>query len=264
MRSAFRALASAGIQGALVYRLARIFNLTSGLIQLLLQFVLWHHLFAAGAAIPQFTWPELRTYIVLVFAIDSLLSTQFELFFFRRIQQGTFVVDLVRPMSFMFGRLAEATGAGLVELLFRGVAALLVGILFADMLPPASITALLLFILAVALGFIIRFLLSYIVGLSCFRVGNAQGLQTLRLAITSLLSGALVPLPLLPELVQRVAWASPFPQMLSTPVSIYLGVFRGEDVVWRVAVQFGWVILLGLGAQAVWAWCMRNAIVHGG
>ena len=263
-RPAYLALAGAAIQRGITYRATRLLSMLTSATFVAIQWFLWKSVFAVQATVGAFSWSEMQTYVVLVFAINALLPTDYELALYNRIKDGTVAIDLARPLDFQWSQLATAAGVAVVEIIFRGTAILLAAAFLLDVALPPSAAQALLFAASVLLGFLAKFLLAYLVGLCCFWLLNVMGLQWMRAAITNILSGAAVPLTLLPGGLREVALHSPFAGMVFVPTAIYLGQLSGADAVRALATQAFWVVLLWFLARRMWGFCLRRLVVQGG
>lgn len=86
-------------------------------------------------------------------------------------------------------------------------------------------------------------------------------LSQIRAALTTLLSGALLPLALLPTAVGAVfAWL-PFASMASAPLQIYIG---AGDAPLLIAVQIGWSVVLWPLAHWLWHIGRERMVAYGG
>lgn len=101
------------------------------------------------------------------------------------------------------------------------------------------------FVVSVVLAFLAAWVVQCLFGLASFWVEQSLGLFSVYFAVWGLLSGYIVPLPLLPEgLAAVVAWL-PFHATLGAPVDILTG--AEPDILGTLALQAGWVVI-GLGA----------------
>ena len=91
-----------------------------------------------------------------------------------------------------------------------------------------------------------------------FWTENIVGLVWLRGAVTDILSGAVVPLALLPSPLAVVAHLSPFQAIVYIPLSLYLG---RASALPELGIQLVWVIVLWFLARAVWASGLRRLTV---
>lgn len=141
---------------------------------------------------------------------------------------------------------------------------MLLGFLLLGIAPPASVLAALLFLVSVGLGFLIKFLITFMVALLCFWTTNGLGLIWAQTAVINLFSGALIPLQILPGWLQSVALAAPFQGIVYTPVMIYMGAIEGAALWMALGLQLFWVIALWWLVRLMWMPALRTLDLQGG
>ena len=122
----------------------------------------------------------------------------------------------------------------------------------------------LLFLGSVCMSFLIYVLFDFCFGMIAFFTTYIFGLQMAKEALMSFLTGQLIPLSFFPEVVQKVFDYLPFSSMVYTPVMIYLGKFTGSELMFVLARQAVWVVLLYLLGSLIWRQVTRRLIVLGG
>ncbi len=263
-RQKYLALTLTGLQRAVAYRGATLLNLVATLVWVVVLYYLWRTVFAGQPRIGGFDWAAMRTYILVAYAINALLSFSSIMRMTTAIRTGEVATELVRPVDYLGLQLTQAIGAALIEGAAGGGLAVVVGILALHIAPPHSPLAGLLCLLSVGLGFLVKFLVSYLVALLCFWTLNAVGLIWAQTAVVNLLSGALVPLVFFPRWLHAVALATPFPAIVSTPVSIYLGKAQGVAAWQQLGVQGLWAVALWMAARWLWTRGVRAVDIQGG
>ena len=263
-RPKYLALALTAAQQTLAYRGATILNIAAGLAQVAVPYYLWRTVLAAEPGVGGFDWERMRTYVLLAYGVNALLAFPAEARLFGAIRSGQVAVELLRPTDYLKAQLAQAVGSAAVEGGFGAALTLALGLAVFRFAPPASPAAALLFPVSVALGFLTKFLISYLTGLLCFWTLNATGLLWARAAVTNILSGALIPLALFPDWLRAMALAAPFQAIVHTPLAIYLGEARGLAVAGALAVQGGWIVALWVLARILWIPAVRTLTVQGG
>jgi ABC-2 type transport system permease protein len=161
-------------------------------------------------------------------------------------------------------QLAQTLGAAVIEGFFGGVITILLGLLVLDISPPSSALAALLFFLSVWLGFLIKFLVSFLMALICFRTMNAVGLIWAHTAMIELFSGALIPLQFFPGWLRTFALLAPFQAIVYTPLAIYLGKLQGSAMWQALGIQVLWVGVLWVLARLLWRPSLRALDIQGG
>jgi ABC-2 type transport system permease protein len=119
-----------------------------------------------------------------------------------------------------------------------------------------------LFVLSLALGISVGLALEFIFGAMLVLLElPLWAIYQIRRAVTALLSGALLPLALLPPAVGAAfAWL-PFPSMASAPLQIYIG---AGDAARLLALQAGWTLVLWPLAHWMWRAGRERMVSYGG
>ena len=259
---AYVGLARAALTSLLAYQATFLFGLLASVFSAVAMLFLWQAVLRGGQAPHGFDWPTMKAYLLVAFVAGSLASSYVDYRMAFRIQRGDIALDLVRPVDYQRARFAEALGFGLYELLSGLLVATAAGALFGGVPLPRG--ALLPFALSAALVLPLRFAFIYITAMAMFWTHNYIGVNSGRIAVVTLFSGALVPLPFLPGWLQAVAAVLPFQGMAATPALLFTGRLTGSAAWAGVAVQGLWTVALWWGARGLWRAASRQLTVHGG
>ncbi|MEP7055816.1 MAG: ABC-2 family transporter protein [Actinomycetota bacterium] len=259
---AYRALSSTALKSVLAYRFQFFMALMGNTFLVLTMLYLWRTILASGAQ-AGFSWPQMKAYLLVSFVANTIVSGLTEWRMAARIRDGMVAIDLTKPIDYQRARFAEAVGFAAFEY-FTGTVLVLIALLVFGGVPVPHGLHLLLFAVSIVLVLPLRFSLVYATALLCFWTQNYMGINWARLAITNLMSGALVPLPFFPGWLQLLGKALPFQGMAYTPAMLYLDRFSNRDAVLAVLVQLAWSIALWFGAAAAWRAASRRLTVHGG
>lgn len=252
-------------QRTVAYRRTVLLNMATNLIWVVVAYYLWQAVFAAQPQIANFNWAHMRTYVLLAYAVNALLSSSFGLArMMYLIRDGSIANELIRPFNFMLAQLAQAFGAAIVEGAFSCLATLALGALALGGQPPVSAAALGLFLVSVALGFLIKFLVNYLVALLCFWTKGTLGMFWAETAVTNILSGAVIPLAFYPGWLKQITLLLPFQGIISTPLAIYQGDLSGGALWAALGLQVVWIGLLLLFARWLWLPGLRALDIQGG
>lgn len=181
----------------------------------------------------------------------------------QRVREGSIATDLMRPVSFPVYLLADNVGSSLL----RGtlvVPATLFALLVVGIAPPPTGYHGAIFLVSLALGFLVSFLLNFLANATAFWTLETFGLQFALQFAGLILSGVVVPVWFLPEAMASVVHLLPFAAVYSTPLSIFIGRLEGPTLWGRVALQVAWVVALGAAAARVWRAAERRLVVQGG
>ncbi|MFI6268540.1 ABC transporter permease [Micromonospora zamorensis] len=249
----------------LIYRGEFLFQLAGVVVQTVALFTVWQAVFAgtSGGELAGLSWEQMKGYIFVSFVTGTLLSSFTDVQLAGRVLSGSVALDLVRPIDYQLSRFAESLGYAIGELFIVAVMGSTLLLVFGGAaLPDPGLAGL--FLLSLLAVLPLKFGLVYLVGLLCFWTGNFHGLSLSRVAVSSILSGALVPIALFPDWLQLLCALSPFPGIVSTPALIYLGEVRGAEALGLIAVQLLWIAVLWGAARLLWNAGVRRITAHGG
>jgi ABC-type uncharacterized transport system permease subunit len=221
---------------------------------------IWIMLVEANPAASPLPLAALLTYAVVAEAFAHAISLESGLA--NAFWQGSLVGYFLRPAGVVRQFAAESAGRGGVDFLLFSLPLLVVAAAFGVEVRPASVEAAALFVLSLGL--------SVAVGLAIEFIGGALAMvsdqpiwliENVRRALTRLLSGALIPLAVLPYgLGDALEWL-PFAATAWAPLAIYTGL---EGAGRLLALQAGWALILWPLALWLWHRHRERVVSYGG
>lgn len=210
----------------------------------------------------------LTSYIWLRQAFLALLNTwTYENELFDAILSGNVAYELCRPCSLYGMWFARTLALRLSRAALRCVPILTLAALLPapwGMRLPASAGAFGLFVISLMLSACVGTALCMLAYFSCFFTVSSEGIRAVLLPASELLTGALIPLPMMPEGLARAAALSPFGALVNAPLRIYSGDLAGTAALAAVGLQAFWLaamIACGMGLQKRG---LRRLCVQGG
>ena len=225
-----------------------LFNYLLRLLRVVVLLTLWRSLLPAHGATSGLTLRQVLTYTVLGEAVEQLLAcrTWLEESFWN----GTIATRYLRPMGIFSQFTAEMMGPIAMGIVFFSLPLMaLAPMLGVDPL-PADFGAGMLFLVSLGLAVVVSLAMEYI--FSGFAVAmqiHPYAINSLRAAVWAVLSGAFLPLALLPWGLGRVFEWLPFAATASAPLKIYIG--SGVPLS-LIALQVAWAGVLW--PVAIWLW----------
>jgi len=230
------------------------------LLRVIVLLSIWRTILAGKGVVSGMTLEEVLTYTLVaeVFAAQFSPRTTLDEVFWN----GTIVGRLLQPMG-IFGQFsADMFGRWLFEFSVFSVPLLLLAPLLGVSALPAGAGAAGLFVLSLTLAISVGLAIEFVFGglLIVLQLPH-WAVSQVRSAITALLSGAIVPLALLPQGVGAAFAWMPFASMASAPLKIYTG--TGEPI-GLLALQVGWSIVLWPLAHWLWRVSRERMVAYGG
>jgi len=259
----YTALARTEASRVFVYRVDYLLSLAGLVLQIYLLRTLWTAVYAHRPEAGGATLGTIIAYSTLASVQNWLLNPWDFSLIPERVRDGRVATDLSRPVSFLGQVVTSQVGRTLATAPFA-VVALPIAVLVGGAQPPAGIAAAAGYLLSLVLGYLVTTLLSVVVGLVSLWTLELTGMFIIYRMVSGFLSGALVPLWLMPGWLGDIAGALPFQATTYTPVAIYLGQMSGAAAAKAVAVQLAWVVTLLLAGRLVWSRALRRVVVQGG
>lgn len=233
------------LEGVLFYKTAFLLNLFTPFVLLGGQFMLWRSLFNMSATgfIGSFSRAGMYSYIIAAFAINNLFTWSSENNLSREIRSGLVAARYIRPVPFLTQSLAGLTGSMLPQALVNFAIACLLFALFGSNLILPSPLSLALAFLSLVFGIFLRMMVISCFSLLCFFTTSHLGLTWTRTALTEFFSGALIPIALFPGWLRTVSYCTPFPLMLQTPISLFLGQSTAIPLPMTFTLQIAWTLV---------------------
>jgi ABC-2 type transport system permease protein len=230
------------------------------LVRVAVLLTIWRMILSDAVPVDGLDLGAVLTYTLLAEVFGSLLTARTNLV--DALWQGSIVGRMVQPLG-LFGQfIADACGGLLFELAFFSLPLFLAGPLFGVNPLPASPATAGLFLasltLALSVGFAVEFIFAALLVLWQLPL---WAIVQIRNAVTTLLSGALIPLAFLPYGIGTLFSLLPFASMASAPLQIYIG---AGDTARLLLLQILWS--LALWPLAAWLWSVgrERMISYGG
>jgi ABC-type uncharacterized transport system permease subunit len=260
---AYLQIANLWLQMAYTYRVSLAMELVGVLLKIFLLKIVWTAVYAGRATVDGVELRHVISFITLANLQMWLIFPMLAWHIQERIREGQIALDLARPVPFLGQLLANQVGTTAAFAPFMLVAvplALIVG----GMEPPASAGAALLYLISMALAYMVTALIGMLMGLIAFWTLQARGLQAIYEFVSQFFAGALVPLWFFPPALRQVADWLPFQAQAFIPLSLYMGQAPPQGIAGALGLQLFWVAALFGIAWLIWQRAMRRVIIQGG
>lgn len=185
---------------------------------------------------------DFARYFLTVFIVRQITVVWVIWEFEKEVVEGKLSPRLLQPIDPVWHHIASHLSERVARIPF----AILLVVLFFLLYPQAvwlpNLGQVLLFTLAVALAFILRFIIQYTFAVLAFWTERASALENFWFLFFLFLSGMVAPLNVFPEQVQNIVFFTPFPYLIDFPASLLVGL--PVDVVRGFMAIIGWILLL--------------------
>lgn len=223
----------------------------------------WRALYAANtAAAAKLPLDAMITYAVLGVALETIMHPHHgpQIYIAEQVRSGAIEMDIMKPIDFEFYMFCKTMGVLLVRFAFMVLPSLVLARLFFGLeLPAPGMAAP--FLISVALGAVVGFLLTFLLGLAGMVTMNIKNINWGYNATMRFFSGQMVPLWLFPGWLAALSMWLPFRCVNAIPISIYVG---QADPLAGIALQTAWAVALLLITRLTMGRVFGRLMVQGG
>ncbi len=234
-----------------------------------INYFLWMAIYgsAKGAALGGLTKGEMVIYVFMSYITSSLTMISISEDVSEDVVKGTVSMNLIKPIDYRLSLVFRAFGNVMYRFLapcifvWIGLEYYKVAFLGMEITPVSNIV---LYMISLIFSFIIYVLFDFCFGMIAFFTTYIFGMAMAKEALLRFLTGQLIPLSFFPEVIQRVFDFMPFSSMVYTPVMIYLGKYTGSELMFVLARQLLWIVILDVLGRLIWKKVTKRLVVLGG
>lgn len=262
--SFFRIRFSNGIQ----YRAAAFAGVLTQFAWGFMSLLMYWAFYKTGKSSFPMTFEQLSSYIWLQQAFMTLfMAWFFENDIFNAITSGNVAYELCRPIDIYSMWFIRNVANRLSKVVLRALPILIVSIFLPipfNISPPINWVAGVMFVVSLTLGFMIMVAFNMFIYISTFYMLSPMGIKIMSVSLVELFSGAVVPLPFLPESIRFVFELIPFASMMNTPFMIYSGKYDFFYGLLWMLLQLFWITVLVFIGKILINNALKKVVVQGG
>lgn len=244
---------SISLQQTLQYRTSLLIDRIRSLALILSLYFLWSALLQNQESFLSYSRAQMLSYVLGMSLLRALVFSGRTWETISDIATGKISSYLIRPIHYTAYCLAKDSAYKLISFLSAILeVALLILVLQAPLYRPHHIETALIFLLSVAGAYLLYFFLQTLVLTAAFWTAESWGPLFCFEILLQFSAGAFFPLDVLPEAVQRVLHAFPFPYLIFFPLNVYLERLSPAVMLQGLALQWMWCGIAFLLSQ--WAW----------
>ncbi len=246
------------MQRSLVYRFNTFAVLAVQIVSFLMFFYLWSSIYKDGQRVGDYNLNGITTYYLLVIFLGVIIkSNDIAWKVGDEIRFGAVTNYLLKPMSYFWDKIFGALGDVIYKFLIYIGSILFIFLFFKNYLTPINNTEQIIYFLAlVFIGLILYLVFFYIIGISAFWFGFIFGFNSSMHMIVNFLSGSMIPLDLLPEVIQKINNFLPFKYMLYVPIQVFTGKLDATPHI--IIIPLLWIILLYIIATIIFKYGIKK------
>ena len=224
--------------------------------------------YQSSSVVQAMTIEEVVTFIWLqqaFFALIYLPHKDKEII--NMIKTGDVSYELCRPQNIYFKWYSKIYATKLSNTLLRFIPALLIAFIMPKPLNisnPESITALIIFIIAIILSSFLVTALITLYHVLVFYTLEADGVLNMFINISEILSGAIIPLPFFPTFLRKIALNLPFHYTTDLPFRLYTGNIPHIEAYPLLIKELVWITIIILLGYLLTKNALKKVVVQGG
>jgi ABC-2 type transport system permease protein len=236
----------------LQYRASLFIWMIGQVLEPLIYLVVWSTVSASrGGSVGDFTSAQFAAYYIVFMLVNQLTYTWIMYEYEYRIRGGLLSPALLRPVHPIHADIADNVSSKLVSLPVMLVIAAGLALIFK---PAASLRlwAMLAFLPAIFLAFLLRFLVEWALAQAAFWTTRVSAINQVYFVLLLFLSGQIAPLTLFARPIQILAAILPFQWMIGFPVELVLGRLTPVQAATGLAAQAVWLVISLTLVRIVW------------
>ena len=246
------------IQSQFQYRVANYFYMVGMIAEPVIYLVVWTTIAEQrGGAVEGISVGQIAAYYI-VWTLVRNMNIVFTPYGWEwRIREGQLSAALLRPLHPLHDDLAGFAGWKVVVIVLWLPIAAALWLVFDPVIDPSPLEVVV-FTLAIWGAYLIRTMFLSLLGMITFWTTRVSAIFELAIALELLLSGRLVPLPLMPDWAEQLAYALPFMWTFYFPIEALVGDFSTAELLGGLAAQAFWVLVLTGVVLFVWRFAVRR------
>ena len=185
----------------------------------------------------------------------------------KSIKDGTVAYEMVRPYNLYIWWYIKCLAKRYAAVSLRAWAIILIALFLPEpynLKLPASIETFWVFALILFLGSLIVTAILVIIQTITFFTYDEKGISNLIFNLSELLSGMSLPLPLLPQIVQKICYIFPFWLIGDFPFRVFSGDILLSNGYKIILLQTFWLGLLIIMGMLLLKYAMKKVYIQGG
>jgi ABC-2 type transport system permease protein len=252
------------VQEQFQYRTANYFYMLGMIAEPVIYLVVWTTIAdQQGGSVQGFTPGYFAAYYIVWTLVRNMNIVFGAPYWEHRIREGELANALIRPLHPLNYDIAYFAGWKVVVIVLWIPLAIGLSLVFDPALSPRPLE-IAVFAVAIWGAYLLRTMFQSTLGMLCFWTTRGAAIFDLWMTLELLLSGRLVPLPLMPDWVQTISWFLPFQWAFFFPIESLVGNLSDAELARGLAFQLLW-ILVGLGLfKVAWRYAIRHFSAVGG
>jgi ABC-2 type transport system permease protein len=252
---------------SLQYKIAALAGIVTQFFWGFILIFIYEAFYTSSSAEQLITFSQLVPYIWLHQAFFTITYLMEDKDINEAIRTGSVCYELTKPYNLYWFWYIRVIAKRYASVLLRFSPVFIVGFLLPapyNLTPPISLAAFLLFLITLALASFLIASLLMLLNVFTFYNNTSDGLMDIAFIILRLLSGTDIPIPFLPNIIQRVTYLMPFRLIGDLPYRVYTGNIGISEGIFSVGLQLFWISILIIIGMRLLKNATKRIYIQGG
>lgn len=250
-------------QNGFVYRVSLFMWRFRQLLSSVMALTIWTVIYDAQTQVLGYDQNQMITYIFLSAFLQSFILATALNSLSGRVYSGEISSLLLKPVS-LFGYFAmEDVADKLRNVAFIVIESALLFALFMPSIPMPTGINLLLFLLMALLGAVMNFIINLLFGSIGFWSPDNWGPKFMFFILVEFTAGKLFPLDILPNVLEKLVYLTPFPYFSFVQTQVFLGRLSWQEILGHFGILSAWIVGLYVLNRWIWKQGLRDYSASG-
>jgi ABC-2 type transport system permease protein len=234
------------------YRASLVIWTAGQILEPLVYMIVWSAVaLGTGGSVGNYAPADFAAYFIILMLVNQATYTWVMYEFEYRVRHGTFSNALLKPVHPIHSDIADNVMSKVITLPIVALVAIVLMLAFHGSISP-PFWAVLVFIPALFLAFLIRFLLEWTLAQTAFWTTRVSAVNQTYFVVMLFLSGQIAPLSLMPAQIQIASYVMPFRWLLSFPIELIKGNVSATGAMIGIGAQLAWLGVSVILLRFVW------------
>lgn len=246
------------------YKIDNLLSIVNRVIEVSVLIFIWRAIYENQTTIQGMDLSTLILYYALAYSLGHIVQWGIDENMGFNITTGRVNMELLYPISYMKYYFCYKLGHVLRQLLVIVLPTLFALILLFQIPLSFEVSRIFWFPIMMFFTIVISFFIEFIFGLIVFYTTSSWGLQILKIALITILSGALAPLEFFPIWAQKIMRFLPFQDLVYGPIMTLLDMNSNHEIITILLRQSVWMILLFVITKLLFNKAIKKVTIYGG